>query len=299
KESIEKGGKYQYRDMFVFARQLLIQNKRISSSVQNRFPLVFIDEMQDTQAHQDEILCEIFPLDSSEIIVQRFGDPDQAIFHGSGSEEPNISFNGKSKEEMDFVVDKSHRFNAELAAKIKPLSYNCIPLETELSGKTLDMRLHAHSKTGVFEHSVIVFNDDTRNSVIQAFGDIVSEQFSEEYKCSSNFNVKALGAVGNEIDREEEQLKIGHYWDDYEKSKAKNNFKENSLIEAVRYCRQLSSSDFSESYKLLFNCILKLLWLAKCFDEEGRRYTKTSLRDSLIADDNFTSFRKTIYLLLS
>ncbi len=255
--------------------------------------------MQDTQKFQDELLRDIFPLGNSEIIVQRFGDPDQAIFHGIGSEESNDSFNGKLTGDMDFVVHKSHRFDGQLADKIKNLSFNGIPLETELTEEILVTRSQAHSSGENFEHCVIIFNDDTLDGVIQSFGDIVFEQFNEGYRKSNKFIVKALGAVGNEIDPNLEQLKIGHYWIEYDKSKAKNKFKENSLIEAVRYCRQSSSPDWSDSYKLLLNSVLKLLRLAGKNNENDHRYTGTSLQNFLKANNNWKLFRKILYCLLN
>lgn len=294
-----KEGYFFYRDVFTFAQMTISENPVVSDALRKRFPLVFIDEMQDTQKFQDELLCEIFPLDDPEVIIQRFGDPDQAIFHGVGNDEPNDSFNGKSIKDMDYVVYKSHRFDARLASKIKPLSHNAIPLETELGKEALIDRSQAHSTGESFDHCVIVFNDDTRDSVIQSFGDTVSKQFRKEYKRSNKFIVKALGAVGNEIDPTAEQLKIGHYWSDYDKSKAKNNFKENSLIEVVRHCRQSSSFDFYEDYKLLVNSILKLLRLAGKRDENERRFTSTSLQNVLKTGENWNYFRKIIHLLLS
>lgn len=291
-------GYFFYRDIFTFAQMALSENPIVPEALRKRFPFCFIDEMQDTQKFQDELLCGIFPQDNPEVIFQRFGDPDQAIFYGIGNEESNDSFNEKQADDMDFVIHKSHRFNGQLACKIKSLSLNKISLETELTEETLVTRSQAHSSGENFEHCVIVFNDDTLNGVIQSFGDIVSEQFHEEYKRSNKFIVKALGAVGNEIDPNVEQLKIGHYWIDYDKSKAKNRFKENSLIEVVRYCRQSSSSDLSDSYKLLFNSIVKLLRLAGKSDASGHRYTATSIQNFLKDSNNWIPFRKTIYFLL-
>jgi hypothetical protein len=285
--------------MYTHAQLACNHNSKLSKSLSARFPCVFIDEMQDTQKFQDELLCGIFLLGDSDVIVQRFGDPDQAIFHGTGSDEPNESFNGKSAANMDYVVHKSHRFDAHLADKIKPLSNNGVPLETELIEEVLVKRSQAHSSGDNFEHNVIIFNDDNRGDVLQSFGNIVSDQFHEQYKKSDQFVVKAVGAVGNEIDPNVEQLKIGHYWTGYEKTKAKNSFKENSLIEAVRYCRHSTLPDWSDSYKLLLNSILKLLRLAGKNDENGRAYTGTSLRNFLKADSNWSDFRETIYLLLS
>lgn len=292
-------GYFFYRDIYTFAEKALIENSDVKGALQNRFPCIFLDEMQDTQKFQDEILLQLFPLEEPGLIVQRFGDPDQAIFHGIGGEEPNESFNNKSAADMHCEVHKSHRFDSVLAGKIKPLSFNEIRLETELSDDALAERLRLHSQEGSFEHTVIVFDDDTCERVIDFFAGIVSNQFSDEQKGSRRFFVKAVGAVGNEIDPNVDQLKIGHYWPDYDKAKAKTNFKEGSLIEAVRYCRQLPSIDWANSYKMLADCVLRLLRMADKRDGKGRYFSATSMRESLKAKGEWESFRKSIHLLLN
>jgi DNA helicase II / ATP-dependent DNA helicase PcrA len=299
KVALEKKGVFQYRDMFAYAGQLIMQHDHIHQAIRSRFPCVFLDEMQDTQKFQDEILNKIFPIDDSSLIVQRFGDPDQAIFHGIESEKANESFNGKSRGDMDFVIHKTHRFDCLIADKIKPLSFNEIPLESELSIQAIEDRAQAHSVGGKFEHTVIVFNDDNRDSVVEYFSQNISDQFSAEYKVSEKFIVKVVGAVGNEIDPNSEQLKIGHYWNGYDKKKSKTNFKESKLIEAVRYCRQSQSVDWAEKYKYLIDCILKLMRIVGNFDDNGKYFSSSTLRDELRKNGNWDIFRKTIYLMLS
>lgn len=300
KRALEVKGNFQYRDMFIFAEQLLTENRRIQQVVRDRFPCVFIDEMQDTQKFQDELLCDIFPLDDSNLIVQRFGDPDQAIFHSIGSDEPNESFNGKSRDDMDFVIHNSHRFDGMLAGKIKSLSFNQIPLESELSGKYLADREAVHVTGGNFEHTIIVFNDDTRDCVVEYFAQIVSRQFSKEHKESKGFSVKVVGAVGKDIDIDAEgQLRIGHYWSAYDKAKSQSNFKENTLIEAVYYCRQPTIVDWSGSYKLLIDCVLRLLRMADRKDEGGKYFSATSLRETLKLKGEWANFRECIHFMLN
>jgi len=292
-------GYFFYRDVFTFARKALSQNKAVPLALRQRFPCVFLDEMQDTQKFQDELLCNIFPLGDPELIVQRFGDPDQAIFHGTGSEEPNESFNGKSADDMDIIVHKSHRFDNGLAGKVKPFSFNKIPLETELSDDALVTRSESHVDGSNFKHTIIVFNDDTCASVIQCFGEIVSSQFSDECKGSQRFLVKVVGAVGKKSDPKAEQLRIDHYWSEYDKSKSKSSFKESSLIEAVRYCRQLPSADWADSYQILINCVLRLLRMTSARDDERRYFSATSMREWLKGKGKWECFRKNIHLMLN
>ncbi len=293
-----KDGHLFYRDVFIFAQRALAQNTNLSSILQKRFPFVSIDEMQDTQKFQDELLRQTFPLDESSITVQRFGDPDQAIFHGISDEQSNKSFNGKQAVGMDFVVNKSHRFDANLAAKIKPLSVNQIALSSELSGEALNDRLNACSKEEGFQHSILVFDDDTIGSVVKSFTDIVSEQFQNHYKASEKFTVKIVGAVGNEIDPNQDQLKIGHYWTAYDKNKAENSLKATSLIDVAKRARQAPTFDFSENYKVLIDGVIKWLSLSGKLDQNGRRLTTKSLQQFLKEENKWVCFRNYIYSLL-
>ena len=300
KQYLDERGFYLFRDMYTHAQIALNQNQALASAVISRFPCVFIDEVQDTQKFQDELLGAVFVSGKEALMVQRFGDPDQAIFHGIGADKSNESFNGKSRDEMDFVIHKSHRFDRSIADKIKPLSFNEVPLETELTDEALEHRADFHSSGGPFRHTVIVFSDETRERVIEQFAQIVSDQFSYASIQSDKFSVKVVGAVGNKIDPAEEELKIGHYWGDYDKSKSKTNFKERTLIEAARYCRGLSEQDWAQSYLLFFDCVLKLLRMADIFDEDEneRHFTASRLREKLIVEGNWKRLREGILLVL-
>ena len=299
KAYLEERGFFLFRDMYTHAQIAVSQNDSVTKSLVTRFPYLFTDEMQDTQRFQDELLRSVFSPGPEGSIVQRFGDPDQAIFHGIGNEEPNESFNGKSRDEMDFVINKSHRFDGSLATKIKPLSLNEVPLETELTDESLRHRAEFYSSVGPLEHAVIVFDDETRARVIEQFAQIVSDEFTNDTIHSDKFSVKVIGAVGNEIDPARDELKIGHYWGDYDKSKSKTSFKENTLIEAVRYCQELSDQDWAPSYRLFFDCILRLLRSANIRDENDRYFSASKLREKLIADGNWQNLREGVFLVLS
>ncbi|MCF8325778.1 MAG: UvrD-helicase domain-containing protein [Leadbetterella sp.] len=300
KDYLDQRGVYLYRDMYSQAHKVCIQNSTLNKTLSMRFPLVFLDEMQDTQRFQDELLCQIFPLEDPNSIVQRFGDPDQAIFQGIESEESNVSFNTKKASEMDFVINKSHRFNNSLADKIKSLSVNQIDLSTDIPTKNLNERLNVCTQQEGFRHSVIIFDDSTIHNVIKSFGDIVSQQFQEEYIAKNNFTVKALGAVGKEIDSEDaSQLRIGHYCLDYNNKKAKNPLNSDSFIEIVRYCHQKSTLDFSKGYKLLVDGIIKWLNILEKKDNNNRKFNSKTLRNHLQEKGKWDEFRSVIYSLLS
>lgn len=298
KQYLDEHGFYLFRDMYTHGQIAFSEIANLGMSVSMRFPYVFLDEMQDTQKFQDELLLKIFPLGEPRLTVQRYGDPDQAIFHGVGGEDPNSSYNGKSVADMDFVINKSHRFDDEIGKKIRGVSFNSVYLETELSENNLEERTQIHANGQNFEHTIIIYHDGNRASVIPEFTDIVSCQFSEAYKRLNKFIIKVIGAVGNEIDPAKQELKIGHYWTAYDKSKGKNKFNEGAFIEAVYYCRQSPSLDWAINYKLLTDCVLKLLRMADRRDAEGRYYSATSMRDFLKATGKWDIYRELIYILL-
>ncbi len=291
-------GYFFFRDFYFFAERILLSHPTLPTFIQNRFPIVFIDEMQDTQKFQDELLQKIFPLDSKITAVQRFGDPDQAIFNGINDEVPNESYNNKSRPSLDFVIDKSHRFDATICQKIKGLSFNVVELDTDLSETNLEERKKCRSDNEVFTHTVFIYQDETIGDVIPEFAKLVSAQFCDKVKSTASFSVKAIGAVGNEIDLQKQQLKIGHYWQSFDKSKSQKNFRENCFIEAVYFLRRKRDGDWSESYKFLNDCILRLLRLAGTKDEDGKNITATSLKALLIAKGCWHRYRRVQFWLM-
>lgn len=299
KQYLDERGFYLYRDMYTHADIIASHNGKLSQSIVKRFPYVFLDEMQDTQKFQDELLLQIFSPDETGLIVQRFGDPDQGIFHGINGEKPNVSFNSKATADMDFVINKSHRFDNGIAEKIRRFSFNEVALETELSDASLEERSHFHSEGQAFGHTIITYDDDQIKNVIPEFAQIVSLQFSDSHKQSNDFSVKVIGAVGNEIDPQRDELKIGHFWSDFDKVKSRKSFKEETLIEAVYYCRQTISDDWASSYKLLIDCVLKLLRAVDKKDTDGKYFSATSMKESLKARDEWKNFREIIHIMLN
>jgi len=79
-------GYFCYDEMFVWARALLEDAPDVASWLRRRFPLVILDEMQDTFELQGKMLHAVFPRTASDIVVQRVGDPNQAIFDDTDAE---------------------------------------------------------------------------------------------------------------------------------------------------------------------------------------------------------------------
>lgn len=79
KNALADEGVFRHRDMFAYAELALAEYPHLLDVVHRRFPMVFIDEMQDTSWEQEDILNRLF---DNRSVVQRFGDIDQKIISG-------------------------------------------------------------------------------------------------------------------------------------------------------------------------------------------------------------------------
>jgi superfamily I DNA/RNA helicase len=80
KERMSQQGMFRYQDMAALAGWYLKKHPMIADLLQERFLMVFFDEMQDTISEQECLLDALFPERS---VVQRFGDDRQAIYHST------------------------------------------------------------------------------------------------------------------------------------------------------------------------------------------------------------------------
>ncbi|WP_304350297.1 UvrD-helicase domain-containing protein, partial [Comamonas testosteroni] len=76
KAELSTAGVFRFADMFAFAEYLLAKCPDVKDHLSRRFPMVYIDEMQDTSIEQEALLDKLF---NASVLVQRFGDVNQRI----------------------------------------------------------------------------------------------------------------------------------------------------------------------------------------------------------------------------
>ncbi|WP_298769735.1 UvrD-helicase domain-containing protein [uncultured Shewanella sp.] len=238
KSRLIKNGYYFYGEMYVFAKHYLLCNPNIKNAVRSRFPIVLIDEMQDTQRFQDELLNDIF-LDSS-VKLQRFGDPDQAIYSGEGEE--NQTYNQVNLDK----IENSHRFDHSIALLAKNLSFNHINLSSGITVPELT------------SHTIFLVNEHSRSDVLDKFAELCEKVIPLD----STKPIKTVGAVGL---RKDNGLTICDYVDSYDKSYSTNTFKPLKLIHYFYESKKCET--IHEAYRLILEGI------ARCGQISGSRLT--------------------------
>lgn len=190
KQRLTQEGYYRYDDMFAFSLAHMQMTPTISAALRWRFPVVIIDEMQDTNALQDSVIAAGF---GPEHCLQRFGDINQAIFHGDDMDNAGTTF----PREGATTIDDSRRFDSHIAG-----------IATRLALRSPQVITGRQLIEGT-RHTLIIFDDATIGSVLPTFGDIVLDHAPAGEQ--GDWVCKAIG-YRRAGDAQRLPRHIGDYW---------------------------------------------------------------------------------------
>jgi DNA helicase-2/ATP-dependent DNA helicase PcrA len=235
KDGMFKEGLFFFREMFEFAKAYFDINPSAIEAIRSRFPLVLVDEMQDTSIVQDEILSKIFSYEGG--AFQRLGDTDQAIFSG-GDEEGSNSYNDSRLK----AINTSHRFNSSVAALASRLSTNKVALiSTQAVNKDQP-------------HTIFIVDEQSRMRALSAFSHLCANNLHVNEK----HPIKAVGGIGK---TKPESLTIKHYFPSFDKNNSRTNFKPDKMIDYFRDAHKFVACNAS-GYKIILEGIRRLLLIA-------------------------------------
>lgn len=228
-------GYFCYDEIFVLGEALLAQQPALPAILQNRFPFILVDEMQDTSEQQNSFLRRIFPRDSQAVCVQRVGDPNQAIFEG-GIQPVVDAFPDATR---CVSLADSFRFDSSIAALATPFAR--VPVQpTGLNG----VRTMAVPGQGL-PHTIFVFPDNNVSAVLDAFGHHVLATLPPSLIGTSA--VTAIGAVHKPFtevnpDHKHYPKTVAHYWAGYRPGAGRQAYRPQTLAEYILAAQALAKS---------------------------------------------------------
>lgn len=184
-------GIFRHRDMFAYADLALQTCPHLVDVVHRRFPMVFVDEMQDTSWDQESFLNRIF---DGKSVMQRFGDIDQKIL----SDEENadqLTF----PREGHGCISTSKRFGAAIAQAVGSV---------RLSGTAV-----VGEGAGVNSPILLLYPTTAATKVVPRFGRIVLERLSD--KDINSRAVKAMCARKTGDSGVDAGRHLRDYWPEY------------------------------------------------------------------------------------
>lgn len=223
-EKSQKDGNFTFNEMLLYSKQALKECNSLPVGLQQRFPIIFIDEAQDTNSFHWELIQKAFPEDDGMTIRQGFGDSNQAIYNyvNEPVEQPGFP------RTAPLLLSESKRFDNRIANLA-----NTVSISAE----------HMHGTKNDYSerescHTLYLFSKDKAGRVIEEFAQLILNTFSDEELLKN----KKLGChvIGMVHDKKEETPEkhfpkgIYDYWPNYEAKKADRNSNPDRLIDYFR-----------------------------------------------------------------
>lgn len=160
KASMVKDGLYRYSDMTALAFRALAETPALAERLRDRFPLVILDEAQDTHGEQLRLLELVFKEDGA--AFQRLGDSNQTLYEDDGAA-PTYWTPGPGC----IPLDTSRRFGGEIAGFASRLTARQAQTIVGL-GKRPASRV------------MFLFDQDTIGGVLRAFAEEARALWGED-----------------------------------------------------------------------------------------------------------------------
>ncbi len=249
-----KEGYIKYDEAYSLAFHSIRKNEDLVSIIKKRFPLVFIDEMQDMETHQSEIIRASFT--GIESVIQKIGDINQSIY----------SRNNKSE-------NKQWEPQVNVAAQLK----QSIRLSDNIATIVRDICVSPQHMTGwenalPIKPAIIIYTDQTIGEVKNKFAEIILLNNLEtvgECKC-----------IGSRIGYS--RLHINSYWNEFNRVWHQVEFSNlDSYIQQIEHAIS-ASNNIKGPRRLYFEMICSYLKLNQFKAETGYYFTAFTLNKFLI-----------------
>ncbi|MDX9984845.1 UvrD-helicase domain-containing protein [Sphaerochaeta sp.] len=258
-EDSQKKGFFTHQEMLFLAFKILHDNRTIIENLRVRFPIVFLDEAQDTSKFQWKLINETFPPDK--VIRQAFGDCNQAIFNNNSSEAELCGFPGINQ----LTISKSKRFGNAIAAIANTIAVSKDKMEgTETA---FDQA----------KHTVFLFQRNPMSCyhVIEKYAQLILNSYTDdEINTYQDLGFRVVGMVNGKLDEDGKENSINEnkfpkgicdYWNEYDPKwdSSVKNF--NTMIQVVRSARNgfNETGDFLVLINRLLPGLLQLLAYSK------------------------------------
>lgn len=285
-------GYFCYDEMFIWAHDLMDHVPAITLILRDRFPLLLLDEAQDTKDEQARILHRIFTAGKDPALCQRFGDGNQAIFDSTqdvGTADPALVFPLAA---VQRDLPTSHRFGKSIAKLANPLGLQ----PQDLVG--MGPRIPLASGAADAQHTIYLFRDrDGARQVLPAFGDLILNTFSAEELTTGVF--KAIGQVHQNNGDDDFPRHIGHYWPNYDSALSRSEPKPHTFVQyafagtgkaTAQGASYFAVEKIAEGVLRLASLAIDDIALTEGRDRQRHRRVLRSLRDPSNEADHYHEF---------
>lgn len=257
-------GVLHFDDAYLLADSQLNKVPSYHKLLQKRYKYVFVDEMQDMDVHQHNLIEKVFyPDNSTQSILQRIGDKNQAIYNGGSVNLDNIW----SDRDNVLFINGSYRLSPRIASLVQNLALTPNPVEgrnLNPDGSNIDIK-----------PTIFVYKDETIEQVIPAFAIKIKELQASD-SIPTNPPNKFMAVAWRKEHDEDDKLALSDYWRHFKKASSGQQIDFNVLEDYILYFDK-DKKTLESVRKNILNALLKILRLENVSDENDRVYTKRKL----------------------
>lgn len=286
-ETAAQAGYFCYDEMFVWANALLEDQTDLPSWLGLRFPLVILDETQDTFERQACFLNTVFPRTTDEIVVQRVGDPNQEIFDLPDAGTGAFDTYPDPDPTRCLGIPNSYRFGNQIAELASPFAIH--PIGTDGLSGIGPKGLGAAARE--CKHAIFVFPDNSTEGVLDAFGEHALDVLGNALLTEGT--VHAVGHIHQDDPdvapgHAHYPKSVGHYWNGYVVEISRKDPNPRTLAQYVRVAQGLVADGriLSLGVEKIASGILELARrLGDIGDLKRKARTHRAVVDALEGDD--------------
>ena len=288
KQNLRERGILCFEDAYILATEYISISPKIKELLRKRFHFVFVDEMQDMEKHQHDLLEGLFSCD--ELVYQRIGDKNQAIYSGRASIEEIWA-----DRETVLCLKGSYRLSPCVAQIVNHFALNSSE-KFKIEGRQYCLN---NCQKGKLKPHMIVFSDNTIEQVLKEFTKLVKEKVSEDVILNPKHPIKLIGWI-KEKDKNG-NLGIKSYCKDFEPEVSNTKISHPSLKSHLTKWKSFSNQThlLNNTRKSILEALITILRKEEITQTNGRYFNIDSLYKYLrdFRRDFYEEFKLKVFIL--
>lgn len=286
KQNLREGGFLCFEDAYILAMEYISVSSKIKELLRKRFHFVFVDEMQDMEKHQHDLLEGLFSCD--EVVYQRIGDKNQAIYSGRVSLEEIWA-----DRETVLRLKGSCRLSPCVAQIVNHFALNSSE-EFKIEGRHSCLN---NCQKGKLKPHMIVFSDNTIEQVLKEFTKLVEKNVPEDVILNSKDPIKVIGW---RKDKENGNLGIKSYCEDFEPELSNTKISHPCLKSHLTLWKAFSNQKhfLNIARKSILEALITILRKEEIIQSNGRYFNINSLYKYLrdFHENFYEEFKRKVFI---
>lgn len=262
KEKILNWGVLHYDDCYYLAETNIREHPDIVGILRKRFAYVFVDEAQDMKGYQLKIIDKCFNCDS--VVLQRIGDPNQAIFDG-------FSMVNTWESRTPSFINNSLRLTQEVASVVDHL---VLDRGDNGQGGARFVVNGVRSQEPVIPRYLILYTQDTIGGLKEKFKNLIRSHHLESIDEARKYGFHIVG-WNSEATGKVDHRRLEDIFPEYHRSLSNFHVNPATLSEHIQLERYVGN--FKESRKTVLEVFVKVARMAKQRPADGRMFTAPKL----------------------